>query len=738
MGHHVDRVDLGLDAVLADRAGLDLFHHGIGHAVAALAPRVDHLVVLFLLGDQAVLVLLLVIGNQRLGLLDHLDLLLGDDHVILTEGDAGLERVAEAERHDRVGEQHRVLLAGVTIDLVDNVGDVLLGQQAVDDVERNLVVLGQTFAYQHPAGSGLEPLHRDLAIFVGLRNAGEDLGVQRNLLGFERLVNLGHVREHRQLLDLVAIAVLDEFGRLFLPLHREVVETQNHVLRRHDDRLAVGGREDVVGRHHQHACFELRLEAQRHVNGHLVAVEVGVVGRADQRVQLDRLAFDQHGFECLDAETVKRRRAVQQDRVFADDFIQDVPDFLAFLLDPLLRLLQGHRETLGVEPGVDERLEQFERHLLGQAALVQLEFGAGHDDRTARIVDALAEQVLAEAALLALEHVGQRLERTLVRAGDHPAAAAIVEQRIDRFLQHALFVAHDDVGRAQFHQALEAVVAVDDAAIEVVEIRRREAAAVERHQRAQFGRDDRYDFEDHPFGAVARFDEAFDDLQTLDDLGRLELGLGGREVFEQVFLFLFEIEIHQHGLDRFGADVGGEGVFAILVLRLEQFIFGEELELLERGQAGLGDDVAFEIQHALELLELHVEQQADARRQRLEEPDVRYRCGQFDMAHAFAADLGHGHFDAALLADDALVLHALVLAAQAFVVLHGTEDAGTEQAVTFGLERPVVDRFRLLDFAEGPRANALGAGDADLDLVESFGLRELVGEFGQFVHDLFP
>jgi hypothetical protein len=65
---------------------------------------------------------------------------------------------------------------------------------------------------------------------------------------------------------------------------------------------------------------------------------------------------------------------------------------------------------------VDERLEQLERHLLGQAALVQLEFRAGHDDRTAGIVDALAEQVLAEAALLALEHVGERLQRTLVGA----------------------------------------------------------------------------------------------------------------------------------------------------------------------------------------------------------------------------------------------------------------------------------------------------------------------------------
>src|SRR5437588_2297489 len=32
---------------------------------------------------------------------------------------------------------------------------------------------------------------------------------------------------------------------------------------------------------------------------------------------------------------------------------------------------------------------------------------------------------------------------------------------IDRLLQHALFVAHDDVGRAQLDEALQPVVAVD-------------------------------------------------------------------------------------------------------------------------------------------------------------------------------------------------------------------------------------------------------------------------------------
>ena len=212
--------------------------------------------------------------------------------------------------------------------------------------------------------------------------------------------------------------------------------------------------------------------------------------------------------------------------MLADHLVEDIPDLGTLLLDELLRLLHRGGQALGVEPRIDERLEQFERHLLRQAALMQPQFGTDHDHRTAGIVDALAEQVLPEAALLALEHVGQRLQRTLVGAGDDAAAAAVVEQRVDGLLQHALFVADDDVGRAQLHQPLQAVVAVDDAAVEVVEVRRRKAAAVERHQRTQVRRNHRHHGQDHPLRLVAGIAERLDDLQALGELLVLDVGLG--------------------------------------------------------------------------------------------------------------------------------------------------------------------------------------------------------------------
>ena len=88
--------------------------------------------------------------------------------------------------------------------------------------------------------------------------------------------------------------------------------------------------------------------------------------------------------------------------------------------------------------------------------------------------------------------------------------------------------------------------------------------------------------------------------------------------------------------------------------------------------------------------------------------------------------------NAALFADDALVLHALVLAAQALVILHGTENAGAKQAVTLGLEGTVVDRLRFLDLTERPRQDLFRRCNADPDLVK----RERLTSRVENVHDL--
>ena len=317
-----------------------------------------------------------------------------------------------------------------------------------------------------------------------------------------------------------------------------VVQTQHNVLRRHDNRVTVCRRQHVIGGHHQRARFKLSFQGQRHVYRHLVAVKVRVVSRTDKRVQLNRLAFNKHRLKGLDAETVKGRRAVKHHRMLANNIGQDVPHFRHFALNHLLSGFNRRRLTRSLQLGVDKRLKQLKRHFLRQTALVQTQRRADGDHRAARVVNAFAEKVLTETPLLAFNHIGKRLKRAFVRARDSAAAAPVIKQRIDRFLQHALFVAHDDVRRIEIKEPLQAIVAIDNAAIQIVQIRRRETAAVKRHQRTQIWRQHRQHLHHHPRRAIAGLVKRFQKLQALGQLFNLGVGRGLRNFFAQP-LYLF-------------------------------------------------------------------------------------------------------------------------------------------------------------------------------------------------------
>ena len=330
-----------------------------------------------------------------------------------------------------------------------------------------------------------------------------------------------------------------------------------HVQTRHGQRLTGRRGQDVVGRQHEDAGLGLRLGAQRQVHSHLVTVEVSVERRADEGVQLDGLTLDELRLERLDAQTVQGRCAVEQHGVFGDDLFEDVPHLRMLALHHAL----GRLDVLSVVE-IDqalhhEGLEQLESHGLRQTALVQVQLRTDDDDRTARVVHTLAEQVLTEASLLALEHVRQRLERAVARSGHRTSATSVVEQRVHGLLQHPLLVVDDDLGSTEVEQTLEAGVAVDDATVEVIEVRGREASTIELHHRAQLRRDHRDNVEDHALGVVVGGQERVDDLEALERTG-LALTLAGGDELTQLLGFAFEVEVDEALLDGFGAHGTGE------------------------------------------------------------------------------------------------------------------------------------------------------------------------------------
>src|SRR3989449_675952 len=529
VGHHVDRVELA--ALLA---ALELAEHLLRDELGGVRPDVDDLVVALAVGDDAVLILLLDLVDLLARLRDEPLLRRRDVHVVDADRQTGQRGVPEAEVFQLVEELHRLLVAEHVVAAAHERGDLLLLQLLVHEAQG----LGDHLVEQRAAHRGLE----ELAV-----PAQADPRLEIDVLV---VVGDPHFLRVREQAALAAHRAL----RRAEPLLGQVVDAEDHVLRGHGDRRAVGRRQDVVGREHQHLRLELGLHRQRHVDGHLVAVEVGVECRADQRVDLDGLALDEDRLEGLDAEPVERRRAVQQHRVLADDVVEDVPHLGTLLLHVLLGGFDGRRD----------------------AALLQLPEDEGVDD----------------------------------------------------------------LRRLEVHQPLQPVVPVDDAAIEVVQVRGREPTAVERHERAQLRRDHRDDLEDHPVRLVAGFEEGLDDLQPLDDFlalldRRLPQHLGAQVASERV-----QGHVTQQLPDGLGAHADLQRAGAVLLLELANLVDADQVLLLDAGDlvdrldGALENHVLLEVEDLLQLAQRHVEELADAAGQPLEELHAANRRGQLHVTHA--------------------------------------------------------------------------------------------------------
>ena len=169
----------------------------------------------------------------------------------------------------------------------------------------------------------------------------------------------------------------------------------------------------------------------------------------------------------------------------------------------------------------------------------------------------------------------KRFQRTIARAGDGATMTTVVEQRIHGFLQHALFVADDDFRRLELEQVLQPVVAVDDAAIEIVQVGRGKTSAFERNERTQIRRNHRQHREDHPFRpALARPAKPWSSLIRLAIFLRICLLLVSVIASCNSSICLCQVDFGERFAHGFRAHLGDERIravgfagFAIFVLR---------------------------------------------------------------------------------------------------------------------------------------------------------------------------
>ncbi len=147
------------------------------------------------------------------------------------------------------------------------------------------------------------------------------------------------------------------------------------------------------------------------MHGHLVTIEVGVECCTGERVELDGFPFDHSWLECLNTKSVEGRGTVEENRMTFHHVLQNVPDHRILPVHDFLRGLDRLYDSPFDEFADDERFVKLGCHEFRQTALVHVQFRTYYDYGTGGVVHTLTEEVLTETSLLALQRVGQRLER---------------------------------------------------------------------------------------------------------------------------------------------------------------------------------------------------------------------------------------------------------------------------------------------------------------------------------------
>ena len=343
-----------------------LFHEGLLQIGVNVRPRIDDLIVALVVGDETHVVVHRDLLDLLVTALNDVGFFLRDDDVVKVERKSALVGHTIAEVLDAVEELAGACHADGLDDAGNDVAQRLFRYDRVDKAHFG----GHDLIDDDTADGGFDnALHLGSAL-VDVIDHHLDGGVNLHPALVERDDGfLGAIER-----EALALRAGTELG--------DVIKTEHHVLRRHRDGRAVGRIEDVVALEHEHLCLEDGLIAQGQVNGHLVAVEVGVERRTCQRVELDGLAFDELGLESLDTKTVKRRGAVEEHGVAFHHVFEDVPDDGFATVDNLLGALDRLDDAALDELADDEGLIELGGHQFRQTTLAHLQLRADHDDGT--------------------------------------------------------------------------------------------------------------------------------------------------------------------------------------------------------------------------------------------------------------------------------------------------------------------------------------------------------------------
>ena len=206
-----------------------------------MRPNVNDLVVTLVVGDETHVVVVHHLAHLGRGFGDQLLLFRWDDDVVQVEGQTTLEGHGEPELLDVVEELRRTWHTHAVQDVRNDAAKRLLGQKLVDEAR----LCRHMFVKEDTSTSGVN--QADVSVDVHVTHLDGCVQVQAAFLmrdaHFFRRVAHHALAFHLMLLG----------RRTFLG---DVVQAQDHVLRRNGDGGPVGRVQNVVRAQHQQLCFQ--------------------------------------------------------------------------------------------------------------------------------------------------------------------------------------------------------------------------------------------------------------------------------------------------------------------------------------------------------------------------------------------------------------------------------------------------------------------------------------------------
>ena len=294
----------------------------------------------------------------------------------------------------------------------------------------------------------------------------------------------------------------------------KIIASQDHILSRCRYRRTIFRSKYIIHGKHKKSRFCLSFHRKRNMHSHLVTVKVSIKRSACKRMKLYSLTFYQYRLKRLYTKPMQSWRTVQHYRMLLNNTFQHIPNLRSYFFHHSFGTLNVVSIAVLHQLFHNKRLEQFQSHLLREATLVKLKLRAYYDYRSSGIVYPLAQQILSESSLFTFEHIRKRFKRSGSRTRNGSASSSIIYKSINGFLKHSLFISYNDIGCTKFKKSVKPVISVYYTSVQIIQIGSCESSSVQLNHRSKIRRNNRNNFQYHPFRSIARQSESFNNLQS--------------------------------------------------------------------------------------------------------------------------------------------------------------------------------------------------------------------------------